>query len=565
MKLLKDTFQVLRQLYNPFLVLVVLIPNIVGFFLNYKLAVGSMILISLIWMLPLTLLYGFFPKKIIYRLILIFYFLVGILEMGHWVIIGGPPRVNSILVIANTNIEETVGFFDLHASNGLFILIPYAILFIVAYLNPPKVNYVKTKTRSLIAISLVFCIFMGFVLSSNYKYKYIPRMASVSYIFTSQISKYRKSLEKNTLKKVDAESSSDQQQVFVLILGESNSRNHMSLYNAALKTTPHLEAREDIIAYDDVISAYSLTRESIPAMLSTSNVENGIDFYESIDLLDVFHSAGFKTYWLSNQSPVGIFDNTIAQYAQKCDHTEFVDAAGKSTLQIMLNRSYDSNLLKPFAKVLDEKSEKKFIVINLMGTHSAYKNRYTPDFDRFKGNTRREQTIAEYHNAMLYNDFVVDSLLTTLKSKTHLQENTVASAIYLSDHGENLYDELDRVGHSYADEIPKSNVEIPFVVWLSEKYIEMNPDKTNIIATEKYKPFVTDDVFHAVLDMNKILSPLLEENKSVFSKNYNSQRTRILADGMDYDKKERLTVNLEMTKKEKQFTDNIPKVGEGAK
>ncbi len=529
--------KLLRILFSPYLLILVLSPIVVGFIINYETSKMFWVPVNLIWILPFSLLFALINKKIIYQLTVIFYYLIGVIEIGHWIIIGGPLRVNSILVIANTNLEETVGFFDLQSTSGLLFLIPYTLVFILALINSPKVEETKHLKYSLLALSLVFIVFLGFAATSKNKHQYIPRIASTMYIFSTQWSNYQKALEGRELKPVDAIPTIKKAQVFVLILGESSSRNHMSLYGSKVKSTPLLDTREDIIVFRDVISGYSLTRESVPSMLSQSNLENQLDSYEGIDLLDVFHSAGFRTYWLSNQSPLGIFDNIVGTYANKCDFVKYVDAEVGAPLQTFLNTSYDFSLMEPFTKALEEDYEKKFIVLHLMGTHAAYKKRYPPEFDVFKGATSREQTIAEYHNSMLYNDFIIDSLLNTLKAKTALLEQAVVSAIYVSDHGENLYDESDRVGHSYADQIPKVNLEIPFFVWLSQNYVETDPLKASIIASGTDRPYVTDDLFHSILDLNHIQSHLLEDERSIFSENFNHTRKRIVADGMDYDKK----------------------------
>ena len=201
-----------------------------------------------------------------------------------------------------------------------------------------------------------------------------------------------------------------------------------------------------------------------------------------------------------------------------------------------MTTSYDSKLFKPFAAALDEKADKKFIVLHLMGSHSAYYKRYPPAYKLFTGNGRKEKTIAEYDNSILYNDYIVDSLLNTIALKDASGNNGIASVIYLSDHGENVYDELDRAGHDYSKELPRSNVEIPFIVWLSQGYIFLNPEKSATVKRNVNKPYVADDLFHSIMDLNGIQSPYLQEDRSIFSDKYNPNRKRILEDGRDYDK-----------------------------
>ena len=127
--------------------------------------------------------------------------------------------------------------------------------------------------------------------------------------------------------------------------------------------------------------------------------------------------------------------------------------------------------------------------------------------------------------------------MTIINEFSKQDTNNLVSAIYLSDHGENVYDEFDRVGHDYSGELPKSNVEVPFLVWISHKYSELNPLKESVINSNIHKPYISDDLFHSIMDINGIQSKYFEEKRSIFSKGFDETRKRILEDGKDYDKK----------------------------
>ncbi len=271
-------------------------------------------------------------------------------------------------------------------------------------------------------------------------------------------------------------------------------------------------------------------------ILSESNLENDIEITKGIDLIDIFHAAHFKTYWISNQSPIGIWDNWVTVFANKSDSKQFVNISSNSSFEATYTTSYDSKLFNPFLKILEEPNKRKFIVIHLMGSHSSYAKRYPTKYDIFKGNDSRSQTIANYDNSVLYNDFIVDSLLKTIAGIS-AKNNIASSAIYLSDHGENVYDELNKVGHDYAKTLPKSNVEIPFMVWFSDHFIQLYPEKVNVIKSNKHAPFVSDDLFHSILDLNNITSSILNKKRSNFSPTYNEQRERVLEDKKNYDEK----------------------------
>ncbi|MBN2524297.1 MAG: phosphoethanolamine transferase [Bacteroidales bacterium] len=539
MKKIQALLRVLKEIYPPLLILIVFFPIAIGFIIDNKLSDARYILINLLWLPLFTIPYIFLQKRIIYHLIVSFFFIVGFIETGHWIILKGPITITSLFVISNTNIQEAFEFFDLKATYWLIVLIPYSCLFIISLRKSPNISPSKMKPW---IIGFIFLVSAGFILENaihgRHTRKGVPQIAKVTFSFIDKRNLYKEAMQDIDPREVNAVSSFDvASQTFVLILGESCNRHHMSLYGAIRKTNPLLETRDDLIVYNDVISPYSNTLNSVLTIFSQSNLEQNICFKESVDIIDVFHSAGFKTYWISNQSPIGIWDNLVTVLAKKTDYIKFVNTSSNSSFEAILTTSYDSKLFEPFIEVLEENVSRKFIVIHLMGSHSAYSKRYPKSFEVFAGIDSKEKTIAEYDNSILYNDYIVDSLLNILKSRNSTDNDKIAAAIYLSDHSENVYDEMDRVGHDFSNELPKANVDIPFLVWLSPSYIQMNKDLVESIYSNVNKPYVVDDLFHSMMDINGIQSPYLEEERSIFNQEFNELRTRILEDGKDYDKK----------------------------
>lgn len=531
----RDRRDLLIFLFPRYLLLLVMLPLVAGLIIDQELVHPISFLVNLIWMLPFTLPYYIFRKRFIYSIAAVFYFIIGFFEIGHWLILEGPLTISSLLNFFNSNYEEVSAYIDLKFNTNLWFLLPYVVLFIIALCSPPKVGWYRLKLSMVALIVMVFTI-IGIILINLFpKTQLVPQFAKVFYATTIELNQYNSAIAENKLKKIEAHVNvATAGQTFVLIIGESCSRNHMSLYGGTVPTNPRLEKRTDLITYSDVVSAHTYTTLSIPTILSNSNLENNIEFGASVDLLDVFHSAGFKTYWISNQSQIGIWDNVVSSIASKADTASFVNISSNSSQEAIFNRSYDSRLFNPFEQSLKEEAPYKFIVLHLMGNHNAYAKRYPAEFEVFKGANKKEKLIAEYHNSILYNDYVVDRLLDLLKESS-LKKNLMASAIYISDHGENLFDEQDRIGHDYARIIPRANVEIPFAVWMSENFISSNSSKAATIKANINKPFVSDDLFHCVLDINNIKIPFFETRRSIFSPNFNAGRDRILADGYSYD------------------------------
>ena len=531
----RDRRDFMKFLFPKYLVLLVMLPLITGLLIDHELVHPISFLVNLIWMLPFTFPYYIFRKQLIYSIATIYYFSIGFFEIGHWLILDGPLTISSLLNFFNSNYEEVVAFIELKFDAKILLLFLYILLFVVAIRNPPKVQWYRLRIKMLALIVMMFTT-LGIILFNFFpKTQLIPQVAKVFYATTVELKHYNLAIADNQLQVVDAVVYPEGEgQTFVLIIGESCSRNHMSLYGNEANTNPRLKKRTDLLAFTDVVSAHTYTTLSIPMILSNMNLENNIEFASSIDLLDVFHSAGFKTYWISNQSQIGIWDNVVSSIASKADVSRFVNISGNSSQEAILSKSHDELLFEPFLEALEAKEANKFIVLHLMGSHNTYSKRYPDKFDRFQGEGTKEKLIAEYRNSVLYNDFVVDSLLNILKERSSKSRRS-ASAIYVSDHGENVFDEQDKVGHDYARVIPGANVEIPFVVWMSDKFISSFRSKAEIIKGNLARPFVSDDLFHSVLDINHIKVPFFEQRRSIFSPNYNKDRERILADGYNYD------------------------------
>lgn len=526
----------LKEIFPPSFLLLVFTPLLVGAFIDLELLSAREFVINLIWIPLFTVSFALSQKRLVYSSGVFLFFIVGLLELCHWIMMKGPITLTSLLVMSNSNFAEAFEFMELKNTLGLLAIIPYTLLFIYCLRNAPSKSSFKYRTYSIGVISIISLAFLfENAVQGRFFRKGSPQIIKVSSAFISKRKLYKEALLETEPKHVQAVATVNIKQCFVLILGESASRRHMGLYNAELTTNPKLSTRDDISVFTDVVSPYSNTLNSVLSILSQSNLEEDINFENGVDIIDVFHAAGFKTYWISNQSPIGVWDNMVTVFAKKSDQYTFVNTSSNSSFEATYTTSYDDKLFEPFAAALAEDHPKKFIVLHLMGSHSSYAKRYPTKFNVYKGNSKKERTIAEYHNSVLYNDFIVDSILNTLQSSKANSKLSLASAIYLSDHGENVYDENENVGHDFTKVLPKVNVEIPFFVWLPSNFKEFDSLKVKSIHDNKSKPFVSDDLFHAILDLNQIESPVFQPQRSVFNEGYNANRLRVLEDGKNYD------------------------------
>lgn len=517
------------------LFLLINFPIILGCLIDFALIDFRYLLINLVWMMifsiPSILLKSSIPNKIG----TIIFFIIGLIETSHWILIKGPITVASILTLGATNFQESMEFLSIKSSFLLLVIVPYIFLLIHSLRQKRAYEHYKGKY---IAITLAVLISISFIsenaINGRLVRKGIPQIFKVCFSFSKQYAFYKQTETNIKTREVEVFNQNEEDKTFVLIIGESLNRRHMSLYKYNRKTTPNLDKRDDIFVFNDVVSAYSNTINSVLSLLSESNLDNKKQQEQNIDIFDIFSSAGFKTYWLSNQPPYGIWENKITSLAKKADKYKFVNIASNSSKEAILTASYDSKLFVPFRNILESDVCKKLIIVHLMGNHISYEKRYPNSFNIFKGNTKKEKIIAEYDNSVLYNDYVVDSLLNMINTYSTLN-NKISSAIYLSDHGENVYDEANQVGHSYAGKLPKANVEIPFIVWLSDDFKKKYSLKSLEILNHIEEPYVADDLFHSIIEINNIETPYFDKNRSLFNTDFNKKRKRILVDNKNYD------------------------------
>ena len=117
-------------------------------------------------------------------------------------------------------------------------------------------------------------------------------------------------------------------ELHVVVIGECTNRNHMGLYGYPRATTPRLSRMADeLVVLTDVIASHSHTMHALPQALTLADVDNRIDFADpGARVLEILKAAGVRTWWLSNQKPMGIWDDHGAVLAGAADRVELVRA-----------------------------------------------------------------------------------------------------------------------------------------------------------------------------------------------------------------------------------------------
>ena len=308
----------------------------------------------------------------------------------------------------------------------------------------------------------------------------------------------------------------------VFILGESTSRHHMQLYGYGLPTTPKLAARAEageLVAYENVTSPHAGTMAVLRTLFSFyDNDANGM-WYDYGDLFDILRQAGVYTAWLSNQEASGFYGSIGRTLGERTDHVAFTSPVAHS---IDLAERYDSEVLPLLDEELRERVAEPvpaaFYVIHLMGAHEEFSKRYPPEFARFMpedeaGRGALEDASARavraaYDNAVLYDDAIVDEIIRRFEDKDAL-------VIFISDHGEEVYDTRAQFGH--GDETSPWQRAVPMVFWMSKAFRANHPTDVQRIEAARRNHWQSDEMIHTLLDLMHVRVADFDETKSLLA------------------------------------------------
>ncbi len=306
-----------------------------------------------------------------------------------------------------------------------------------------------------------------------------------------------------------------QGETYIVVIGESLNKKNLGLYDYVRPTTPLLSKKAeqgDILVFAQAYANYSYTIKVLQLSLTEANQYNGKDYYDSLSIVDVLKQADVETHWLTNQVIYGGWDNMISVIASEANHLVALNhTIGKHTQ----TQKFDGALIDEVKKVLATPTTKnRVIFVHLMGSHGSYKLRYPENFahytkpldralygDLADTSQSRQDKINAYDNSIVYNDFVVSSLIDILA-----QEKGVAGLWYMPDHAD---DALAGKGHS-SSKFNFHMLQIPMLAWMNTAYQETYPDTYQALRQHVPKVFTNDVLYDSLLGFTHVQSDRYE-------------------------------------------------------
>jgi len=466
------------------------------------------------------------PSKQVNRTIqifgMLFYNIILFIQISHFYLFNDHIKSSTLFIVFDSNSNETIGFLSMYLDASIICFLSLLMLFFVIsiLLSFKRVCFRIKSIYKVIFIS-VFCVSLLF---------YEVREQTFPHIIYRAFNEYKKDKQKLNQVVLDrlggdfSEVShvSNKKEIYVLIIGESTTRSHMQLYSYYRNTTPKLNSiKNDLVVFNDVISPHTHTLTSLGKVLTLASAKAPNKKYNGT-LIQLFNKANFKTYWLSNQKPLGLNETLTTIISKNCDEQVFINTTDKSK---------DYNILKPLKRILKQTDNRKFIVIHLMGTHGDYSDRYPEEFNVFYSkpitkfkHKKAYETINAYDNAVLYNDHILSEIIKEIKT-----ENSKSYVLYFSDHGEDVYENLNVACHT-ENKGTKPMYDIPFILWRSKKFKE---DKNEFVFDVSRK-YSSENLLYTLSDLSSVNFKEFISEKSIFNKHYEPE-DRIILNNKLYD------------------------------
>lgn len=440
-----------------------------------------------------------------------------------------PETIN---ILRETNLNETKGFLSTYLTLLNVISITISIIAINAaiFFASMAISAIKNFEKYIHSISIGGLIYVViFIINFTfYGNRIIQHYSSITRTIHSVIVSMNLSnayLQVSDIcRNVVATKSSNNDPAIIVILGESYSYFHSSLYDYEKATNPLLQnelLQGDLTIFDNVIAPSDHTSAVMRSIFSVGDGLSNTPLFPAC-----FKNAGYRTIMYNNQYFIGEGERF---FLSDLDISSAMFSARNAN-----GYAFDGNLVAAMNPV----DSNSLCIIHLMGQHYGYEDRYpkefkhftADDYDKSKYTDRQREFIAHYDNATLYNDYVIDQII-----RKHEDKNCIL--IYFSDHGEEVFECRDYMGHGNAAHSPNIDLQIkvPFMIWASDKYQQNYPDKMERIKRAINFPITTNDIGHFLLDLADIRTEWLDYSRSFISDQYDTTRHRIVLNSIDYD------------------------------
>lgn len=485
----------------------------------------------------LTWLYALLRNKKVFRVIFILFFIFytffSTINFFSTALYSRPISRSFFIILLETDSQETSEFLPVMIGNLLAMItsaksIVTIIILAAVYLGFRYIPLKALRRAALIGSSLgvLFTIYIfsmfGYGRVTQFMIVRAPVYARIAYNeYQTMVNayKYIKPLPdpETAVTRALAEN-------IVVVIGESSSRSHNSMYGYPIDTNPYTRAMGDsLYIFTDAIGSSISTADNMTRILTFMPDDIYGNWYDYPSIIQLYNQLGYTTSWFSNQERTSNAANSSTCIAHVADREEYVGIQSYNDWQTF----YDENLMPPYREALADDSRRRLILLHLKGSHTQYDIRIPRDRHIITAeeelrhspgkwlNRAKAQMRADYDNTILYTDSLLCKMIEPLSASPK-----PSILVYFSDHGEHVYDNRDYVGRD------ETTVDVPMWVYLNKAYTDANPEMAQRLRRATSRRFTTANVIYLIMALSGSDYSWYDPGFDVMSDGYDTRHIR---------------------------------------
>lgn len=453
----------------------------------------------------------------------LFLYSIPILYIVYYLTFGVYITPEIVYAILQTNFNESIEFVSGNISSRWIA----AILILSLLLSYFMFRFERQQKHNINLIVLILFIIvpLAIAISNKTNLRIIYMLTKTISHYEDELKRFRDVQNNRKIHNEVIEAKKDENgETYIVVIGESLNRNHMSLYGYFRDTTPKLSAKHknnELLVFNKAYSSHTHTMPSLSLFLTEANQRNNKSYYNSLSIIEILKKANMETYWITNQILHGVDGNLVGVLADQADQIIRINHEFGA---VDKTRHFDGKMIGIVDDILKQKTKKnRVLFVHLKGNHGEYCLRYPEKFKKYSGelpsryfgasakNLKLQEQVNCYDNSVLYNDYVVSSLVDSLSAK-----NNVSGFIYLADHSDDV---MGMRGHN-SGMFTFEMTEIPMIMWLSDKYKKKYDLKNRNLQKHKLNIFSNDLVYDTLIGLIGIRTPHYEVKSDITNKNF---------------------------------------------
>lgn len=410
-----------------------------------------------------------------------------LLTWGFYIAEKGCPHADAVAAVLHTNPSEALAYVrDALGAKAAAVLAAAVAAAVLLARLAMGVRLVPLEPATLGSLVFFILCSLGLLYRTRENVLTGPVYDAKTYLKGQEEFRKKRAERKQAMEEIASSMEWRAPGVYVIVIGESATRDHFGAYGYGRDTTPWLSSvlqDENLCLFSKAYTCFPTTDQALSYALTAKNQYNEKPLETAPSLLEVVRAAGGHTAWLSNQARFGAYEAPVTVIADEAEQ------------QVWTNSYSDLSRMAFYDEILADRlkgieiQDRMVIVVHLMGSHNSYINRYPSTFKRFSGGARR---MDEYDNSILYTDAVLKKLWETAQTLPNFR-----AMVYLSDHGEGI----DEGRMHSATDFSWGMVRIPFFAFFSPSFSKEKPEIFKQVFRAKDKVFTIDLLFNFMLGL----------------------------------------------------------------